>query len=87
MFRQIASSEVANATEVTRSSIQKSVCIISKWPLYGMIANKLELITHAYFEERDFSKARKTRYRHQFDLNTRGQSLGRRTQTDVQQSV
>ena len=59
MLRQIASSEVSNSTEITRSSIQKSVCIISKWPLYGVIANKLELITHAYFEEKDFSKVRK----------------------------
>ncbi len=57
VFRQIAASEVqGNDKEITRSSVQKSVCILSKWPLYGVISDKLALITHAYFGERDFAK-------------------------------
>lgn len=30
--------------------------IVYVQPLYGLIKAKLELITHAYFDERDFSK-------------------------------
>lgn len=30
--------------------------MLSRIPLYGLIQAKLELITHAYFDERDFSK-------------------------------
>lgn len=42
--------------DVTRSSVQKSVCVLSTVPLYGHIQVKMSLITHAYFEEGDFSK-------------------------------
>lgn len=41
---------------MTRSTIQKSVCVLSTLPLYGHIQVKMSLITHAYFEEGDFSK-------------------------------
>ncbi|XP_061179764.1 late secretory pathway protein AVL9 homolog [Saccostrea echinata] len=56
-YRQIDSSElVKKSSEVTRSTVQKSVCVLSRLPLYGLIQAKLELITHAYFKELDFSK-------------------------------
>lgn len=42
--------------DVTRSSVQKSVCVLSKTPLYGPLRAKLELITQSYFNEKDFSK-------------------------------
>lgn len=32
------------------------MCVLSKVPLYGQIQVKMCLITHAYFEEGDFSK-------------------------------
>ena len=38
-------------SDVTRETVQKSVCVISRLPLYGIIEAKLALITHAYFEE------------------------------------
>jgi len=41
---------------MTRETVQKSVCVISTLPLFGHIQVKMELITHAYFEEGDFSK-------------------------------
>lgn len=41
---------------MTRGTIQKSVCVLSKIPLYGQIQVKMALITHAYFDEGDFSK-------------------------------
>uniref|UniRef100_A0A0N5CB52 UDENN domain-containing protein n=1 Tax=Strongyloides papillosus TaxID=174720 RepID=A0A0N5CB52_STREA len=56
-YRQIAADElVAKEKDVTRSTVQKSVCIISRIPLYGSLLSKLEIITEAYFNEKDFSK-------------------------------
>lgn len=49
--------KIVNRTpDMTRSTIQKSVCVLSTLPLYGHIQVKMSLITHAYFEEGDFSK-------------------------------
>lgn len=42
--------------DITRGTVQKSVCVLSELPLYGHIQVKMALITHAYFEEGDFSK-------------------------------
>ncbi|XP_074658896.1 late secretory pathway protein AVL9 homolog isoform X2 [Tubulanus polymorphus] len=56
-YRQISAQDLINKTaDITRSTVQKSVCVLSTLPLYGLIQAKLELITHAYFEERDFSQ-------------------------------
>lgn len=32
------------------------LCVFSFKPLYGLLQAKLQLITHAYFEEKDFSQ-------------------------------
>lgn len=49
--------KLKNRTEdITRGTVQKSVCVLSHLPLYGHIEVKMALITHAYFEEGDFSK-------------------------------
>jgi hypothetical protein len=56
-YRQIATDSLLSKDEgVTRSYVQKSVCVLSKIPLYGVLTAKLELITQAYFNEKDFSK-------------------------------
>ncbi|XP_054933477.1 late secretory pathway protein AVL9 homolog isoform X2 [Dermacentor andersoni] len=56
-YRQInAEMLLRRGSDVTRSSVQKSVCVLSRLPLYGVIQAKLQLVTHAYFEERDFSQ-------------------------------
>lgn len=56
-YRQIDSKDLRNRTDdITRSTVQKSVCVLSYLPLYGLIQAKLELITHAYFDELDFTK-------------------------------
>ncbi|KAK6038881.1 hypothetical protein COOONC_23614, partial [Cooperia oncophora] len=47
---------VAKSDDVTRSTVQKSVCVLSRAPLFGALKAKLELITRAYFAERDFRK-------------------------------
>ncbi|XP_014241990.1 late secretory pathway protein AVL9 homolog [Cimex lectularius] len=56
-FRQIPVEKIKNRTsDITRGTVQKAVCVLSKIPLYGHIQVKMELITHAYFEEGDFTK-------------------------------
>uniref|UniRef100_A0A8C4WWA3 AVL9 homolog (S. cerevisiase) n=1 Tax=Eptatretus burgeri TaxID=7764 RepID=A0A8C4WWA3_EPTBU len=42
--------------DVTRDMVQKSVCVLSSEPFFGLLQAKLKLITHAYFEEKDFSQ-------------------------------
>ena len=54
--RQIDSKEVRADSEVTRSTVQKSVCVLSKHPFYGSIEAKLKQVTQAYFELKDFSE-------------------------------
>ncbi|KAJ8025325.1 Late secretory pathway protein AVL9-like [Holothuria leucospilota] len=49
---------IRKSSEVTRGTVQKSVVVLSKLPLFGLINFKLQLVTHAYFAERDFSKTR-----------------------------
>nr|XP_023015382.1 late secretory pathway protein AVL9 homolog isoform X1 [Leptinotarsa decemlineata] len=56
-FRQIPVEKIKNKTsDITRGTVQKSVCVLSRIPLFGQIQVKMCLITHAYFEEGDFSK-------------------------------
>jgi len=56
-FRQIPVEKLKNRTaDITRGTVQKAVCVLSTVPLYGHIQVKMELITHAYFDEGDFTK-------------------------------
>ncbi|XP_037692956.1 late secretory pathway protein AVL9 homolog isoform X4 [Choloepus didactylus] len=56
-YRQIEAKTLkVRQADVTRETVQKSVCVLSKLPLYGLLQAKLQLITHAYFEEKDFSQ-------------------------------
>uniref|UniRef100_A0A915PIA1 UDENN domain-containing protein n=1 Tax=Setaria digitata TaxID=48799 RepID=A0A915PIA1_9BILA len=56
-YRQISAKDLLNkSTDVTRSTVQKSVCVLSRIPLFGALTAKLQLITKAYFNERDFAK-------------------------------
>ncbi|BET03358.1 Transport protein Avl9 [Nesidiocoris tenuis] len=56
-FRQIPVEKLKVRTpDMTRGTVQKAVCVLSTVPLYGQIQVKMELITHAYFEEGDFTK-------------------------------
>ncbi|KAE9414299.1 hypothetical protein Angca_008527 [Angiostrongylus cantonensis] len=55
--RQIASEDLLlKGDDITRSTVQKSVCVLSRIPLYGALRTKLQVITRAYFAERDFTK-------------------------------
>eukprot|EP00062_Callorhinchus_milii_P015481 gi/632965774/ref/XP_007899058.1/ PREDICTED: late secretory pathway protein AVL9 homolog [Callorhinchus milii] len=56
-YRQIEAKALkVRQADVTRETVQKSVCVLSSLPLYGLLQAKLQLITHAYFEEKDFSQ-------------------------------
>ncbi|XP_019730114.1 late secretory pathway protein AVL9 homolog [Hippocampus comes] len=56
-YRQIEAKALkVRQADVTRETVQKSVCVLSRVPLFGLVQAKLQLITHAYFEEKDFSQ-------------------------------
>jgi len=56
-FQQISSKELKVKTDdVTRTTVQKSIVILLQKPLFGYILTKLNLVTQAYFNERDFSR-------------------------------
>lgn len=56
-FRQIDSKKLKTKDEnVTRTTVQKSVCILMRMPVYNFIASKLQLVTHAYFNQLDFTQ-------------------------------
>ena len=56
-YRQINASELINKdSEVTRNTLQKSVCILARQPIYSNLKLKLISITNAYFDQKDFYK-------------------------------
>jgi hypothetical protein len=56
-YRQIDADKLVNKTaDITRGTVQKSVCVLSRLPLYGQIQVKMSLITEAYFAEGDFTR-------------------------------
>ncbi|KAM3963024.1 late secretory pathway protein AVL9 homolog [Aphomia sociella] len=58
-FRQIPVEQVVQKTEdMTRSSVQKSVCVICRSPLFGRLAVKMELVVRAWFLQADFSQTK-----------------------------
>ncbi|KAG5268420.1 hypothetical protein AALO_G00212400 [Alosa alosa] len=76
-YRQIEAKALkVRLADVTRETVQKSVCVLSRVPLYGLLQAKLQLITHAYFEEKDFSQISilKELYEH-MNGSLRGSSL------------
>jgi len=56
-YRQIASDQLINKTpDITRSTVQKAVLVITQKPLFGSIREKLSVVTQTFFEQKDFSK-------------------------------
>ena len=54
--RQMAAGQLHQVdSEVTRSTVQKSVCVLCQFPAFKFLESRLELITHAYFNMKDFS--------------------------------
>ena len=40
--------------DLTRSYIQKGICLVAEVPLFGSLMSKLEPITKAYFQQENF---------------------------------
>ncbi|ORX85005.1 hypothetical protein BCR32DRAFT_106895 [Anaeromyces robustus] len=56
-YRQIASDQLINKTpDITRSTVQKAVLVITQKPIFGSIREKLNVVTQTFFEQKDFSK-------------------------------
>lgn len=53
-FQQV----VQKTEDMTRSSVQKSVCVICRSPLFGRLAVKMELVVRAWFLQGDFSQTK-----------------------------
>lgn len=49
---------IQKTEDMTRSSVQKSVCIICRVPLFGRLAVKMELVVRAWFLQGDFSQTK-----------------------------
>ncbi|KAF8318471.1 hypothetical protein DL93DRAFT_2054522 [Clavulina sp. PMI_390] len=53
--RQIAASDLLSKNEdVTRSTVQKAIVVLAAKPLFGLIRDKLGVVTRAFFNQRDF---------------------------------
>ncbi|KAF2349199.1 AVL9/DENND6 domain, partial [Trinorchestia longiramus] len=58
-YRQIDAEKVTNKTaDITRNSVQKSVCVLCTLPIYGYIQERLQVTTRVYFKGADFSDVR-----------------------------
>lgn len=54
--RQISADDLKERpSDVTRSTVQKSVVVIARKPIFGPIREKLAVITRAFFDQGDFS--------------------------------
>lgn len=49
---------VQKTEDMTRSSVQKSVCVVCRAPLFGRLAVKMELVVRAWFLQGDFSQTK-----------------------------
>lgn len=53
--RQVKVSEIRNMTsDISRSTVQKSVVVVARKPIFGTIKEKLAVVTRAYFLQGDF---------------------------------
>uniref|UniRef100_A0A060TAP0 ARAD1D21252p n=1 Tax=Blastobotrys adeninivorans TaxID=409370 RepID=A0A060TAP0_BLAAD len=53
--RQLRVSEIKHVTsDITRSTVQKSVVVVARKPIFGPIKEKLAVVTRAYFSQGDF---------------------------------
>lgn len=54
--RQIRSDELLSRDkDVTRSTVQKAIVVVSYEPIFGQIKDKLSIVTNAFFLQKDFS--------------------------------
>ncbi|KAK3879656.1 hypothetical protein Pcinc_015800 [Petrolisthes cinctipes] len=69
-YRQIDAEKVSNkSADITRNTVQKSVCVLSSLPIYGYIQERLQVTTKVYFKGADFSDVQDLKGLYH-DLNT-----------------
>ncbi|XP_063841565.1 late secretory pathway protein AVL9 homolog isoform X2 [Scylla paramamosain] len=69
-YRQIDAEKIANkSADITRNTVQKSVCVLSTLPIYGYIQERLQVTTKVYFKGADFSDVQDLKGLYQ-DLNS-----------------
>jgi hypothetical protein len=57
--RQIKTDELKQVTaDITRSTVQKSIVVVARKPIFGPIKEKLTVVTRAYFLQGDFEDRR-----------------------------
>jgi len=63
-FKQIPVTESMKKRdpELTRSHLQKAVCILSRAPIFGHILAKLDPVTKCYFRQDDFEDTQVIEY-------------------------
>ena len=54
--RQIDAKELTKNDEITRNTVQKSICVLTSIPAYGLAEALLKPVTQAYFEQKDFER-------------------------------
>jgi len=55
--RQINASELTgDKSEITRNTVQKSICVLTSIPAFGIVEAHLKPVTQAYFEQKDFEQ-------------------------------
>jgi len=53
--RRVGSADLLHRDEsVSRSAVQKAVCVLSRCPFFGLIQERLSPVTQAFFEQKDF---------------------------------
>lgn len=69
-YRQIDAEKITNkSADITRNTVQKSVCVLSTLPIYGYIQERLQVTTKVYFKGADFSDVQDLKGLYH-DLNT-----------------
>ena len=54
--RQIRATDLKHRSEdVTRSTVQKAIVVVSRLPIFGQIKDKLSIVTNAFFNQHDFT--------------------------------
>ena len=55
--RQIDAQELSLcSSEITRNTVQKSICVLTSIPAYGLVQAHLHPVTQAYFQQKDFEQ-------------------------------
>lgn len=55
-YGQIEASLLPQQDSISRTFVQKAVCVMTKIPIYGLLKDKVHIAMKALFGQRDFSQ-------------------------------